>query len=227
VFVINREWLYIHIPKTSGTNLKELFLNSDNHIFENVYITNKAYDYWWNNLTLNRDVALLKESYPILSKHIPLSIYEKVFNCSKLKIFSIVRNPYAWAVSSYHEILKAFSSDFFPEFNRTLSFKEVFDYKYFLDLQPSFPINLFANQCDFLTNSDGQIKYDRIYKIEDDLQQLGNDFNLKNILTTKTNVGNYVKDYSKYYDDEMIEKVKQIYKKDFETFNYSKDPFWI
>jgi hypothetical protein len=63
--------------------------------------------------------------------------------------------------------------------------------------------------------------------MEDDLQQLGDDFNLKNILTTKTNVGNYVKDYPKYYDDEMIEKVKEIYKKDFETFNYSKDLFWI
>jgi hypothetical protein len=25
----------------------------------------------------------------------------------------------------------------------------------------------------------------------------------------------------------MIEKVKEIYKKDFETFNYSKDLFWI
>ncbi len=227
MFVINREWLYIHIPKTSGTNLKELFLNSDNHIFDNIYIKSKSYDYWCNTCTLNKDVALFKEYCPVLSKHIPLFAYEKFFDCNQLKVFSIVRNPYTWAVSSYHEILKAFSSDFFPEFNRTLSFNELFDYKYFIDLQPSFPINLFVNQCDFLTNSDDQIKCDRIYKMEDDLQQLGDDFNLKNILTTKTNVGNYVKDYPKYYDDEMIEKVKEIYKKDFETFNYSKDLFWI
>lgn len=227
MFVINRNWLYIHIPKTSGTNLKELFLNSDNHIFENVYIKSKSYDYWWNNLALTKNVALLKESYPILSKHIPLNIYEKFFDCIKLKIFTIVRNPYSWAVSSYHEILKAFSSEFFPEFDRALSFKEVFNYKYFLDIQSSFPINLSVNQCDFLTSSDGQIRCDKIYKIEDDLQQLQQDFNLKDVLTTKTNVGNYDRDYFKYYDDEMIEKVREIYKKDFETFNYSKDPFWI
>lgn len=226
MFIVNREWLYIHIPKTSGTNLKHLFLHSDNHIFENVYIKFKAYDYWCSNITKNKNFEFLNEYYS-LNEHIPLNVYEKVFDCSKLKIFTIVRNPYSWAVSSYHYIMKNFPFELFPEVKKDISFKEFFYHKYFSDIQYSFPINLSANQCDFLINSNGEIGCDKIYKMEDELQQLGQDFGLKNILTTKSNVGDYDRDYSKYYDDEMIEKVREIYKKDFETFNYSKDPFWL
>jgi len=86
-------WMYIHIPKTSGGNLKKIIIKYYSGQVENVYIKSKAYDYWWNNLALTKNVALLKESYPVLSKHIPLNVYEKVFDCSKLKIFTIVRNP--------------------------------------------------------------------------------------------------------------------------------------
>lgn len=219
--------MYIHIPKTSGTNLKELFLSSDNHIFENVYIKSKAYDYWCSNIIKNKNFEFFNEYYP-LNKHIPLNVYEKVFDCSKLKIFSIVRNPYSWAVSSYQCIMRKFPFELFPEVKKDISFKEFFYHKYFSDIQYSFPINLSVNQCDFLTNSNGEIGCDKIYKMENELQQLGQDFGLKNILTTKSNVGDYDRDYSKYYDDEaIIKRVQILYKKDFETFNYSKDPFWI
>lgn len=148
----------------------------------------------------------------------------KAIDSSDLKFFTIFRDPWKRAVSSYtHQFFKTtqIKKDFikqvplctFKEFLK-MPFEEMTDFQYFHSIP----------QHDFITDKNGNIDYlDHIGKLEEFsttlkyFKSLG--YEIKKTYLEQENRSNW-KNYRDYYDDESVELVRNRYKKDIELFNY-------
>lgn len=233
MFIINQEVMYIHIPKTSGTNLRHVFLNSSHDIidYDEVGKIKKlsipARDLFWNGKDI-RDILehpflYLSEIDYSITKHSPLWVWQKTGDWSDHKIITIVRNPYARAVSLYKQILRMFGI----VINQEMSFSEFLSNSSIQSIVERFPHTHKTQQIDYLKDIDDNIKIDQFYKLETDLDVLAQKYDLKDIHTQKYNSGNYSKNYSKIYDDFLIDWVRSTYAEDFEFFGYDEQPFWV
>jgi hypothetical protein len=226
MFVINNEWLYHHIPKTSGTNLKNRFLNSKNSITEDYDLRWSLYQQWYNHSQIKDSKVVLLGWY-VLSRHMPLFVWEDKINEKNLKIFATIRNPYTWIVSSYNRFLEVLSSKSFLKIDKNVAFKDFYFHSQIIQLRESFPFNQTITQSDFLKTSQSEVRCDKIYKMETDLLDLEKDFSLTDLNKYKYNTLNYNKNYSELYDKKMIDWVQETYQEDFCNFGYALDPFWM
>jgi hypothetical protein len=188
--------LFIHIPKTAGTSLSQTLFKKG--------LNNK----WNRNLVLmNHDPLFLLQEYNTIPK--------------ECFVFSIVRNPFTRAFSSYQYYMKTAKTYCF---NENLEF---WSFEFFLEAIRTNK-NIFftpitkSTQSWFLRDKDNNISVNKIYKFEN-LQELENDLN---IVLPKHNVGKYSEDdYKNAYNDKTISLVQEIYKEDFINFNYPIDSF--
>jgi hypothetical protein len=234
MLLIDDEWCYIHIPKTSGTNLRETFKGSSHYIqnydvFGNVLQKFKPiHDRFWQGYDcsqLKRFVFLdLKRVDWMHSKHAPLWIWqEQNVITSHHKVFTIARNPYTRLVSVYQHFIRtgeALSSNYtLSKFVNDPAIQSIFEmFPYRSDTTP---------QIEFLKDSNGNVTIDRVYKMETDLPKLESDFHLDSINKIKYNSGDYIKNYKELYDDDLISWVQTTFKEDFEFFDYQIQPFWM
>lgn len=148
----------------------------------------------------------------------------KAIDSSDFKFFTIFRDPWKRAVSSYtYQFFKTtqIKKDFikqvplctFKEFLK-MPFEEMTDFQYFHSIP----------QHDFITDKNGNIDYlDHIGKLEEFsttleyFKSLG--YEIKKTYLEQENRSNW-KNYRDYYDDESVELVRNRYKKDIELFNY-------
>lgn len=156
-------------------------------------------------------------------------------NCKDYFIWCFVRNPYDKLVSLYHfwqkhnsKSLQKFEHDNFKKFVFSIGKyitndidEYLSDKKYYnVGLQPQ---HIFIDNT--LTNN---IFVGRFENINDDWNKVVNniekyskiklsDKSLKKINTSKH------KNYKNYYDNETRDFVYELYKKDFENFNYKKE----
>jgi hypothetical protein len=220
MILIDNEWCFIHIPKTSGTNLTKIFPDERSIKYDG----NELWDLF---LSDNCDYFSALEKYGIPKinaiQHAPVHFWEKnnIID-NNYKIFTIVRNPYTRIVSLYNEIKRWVKKiDFsFEKFILNEKINNFFK----LIFHDQFSIN--TNQLDFFIDCNKNIRLDKFYKLETDLKNIEIDFNIKNINTYKYNSYNYNKNYSEIFTDELIDWVQQNFKKDFEYFNYNINPFW-
>jgi hypothetical protein len=228
MFLINHEWLYVHIPKTSGTNLKNRFIQSKNIITEDDNLYWISYTDWYKKSLIGKvvDSNIILLGWYVFSKHIPLFMWEDKIEEKNLKTFATVRNPYTLVVSSYNKFSQVLSSGLFSKVDKNISFKDFYQHPKIIELRKSFPFNQTITQSSFLKGTNFEIKCDKIYKMENELITLEEDFSLTHINTYKFNTLDYNKNYSEIYDDEMIKWVQEIYEEDFNNFNYDLDPFW-
>jgi hypothetical protein len=241
--------IFIHIPKTSGTNFRRNIIKSYS---KNDYLNyDLAANMQFTNLTTNdisklekrglteisNGISLIKNdssidvNHKLLSiqfyfyiKHFTLKIWQEDLIYKNQYVFTIVRNPYTRLVSSYENALKNLKLVFnfdridlkgFINNNKMNSFLNEIN---FIDYK--------TNQVDYLINTSGNIICDKFYKMETDQEQIFKDFNLPELNKSKHAEGSYNKNYSKIFDDELIDWVQKTYKRDFEYFGYDINPFW-
>lgn len=205
--VINHKYkfLFVHIHKTGGSSIRNSLLELEGSEF---YAHHHTHLKWINYNNFN-------------------SYYK----------FCFVRNPWDRLVSWYCGILKlrtnnnfqryikSYSSNFSEFLNCTRVIHERIFSKNEKNSDNSIPYykSISYNQLDYISDVYNNNIANYIGKFEN----LNNDWailldNLKiNFITLKKdNVGNH-KNYKNYYNEEDILKVKNLYKKDIEFFNYT------
>jgi hypothetical protein len=232
MLIINNKTMYIHIPKTSGTNLRYVFAESTNNVVDyneigkEKVLSTPARDLFWEG----KDISDLK-NHPFLHmeeidygtvKHAPLWVWQKTGDWKNHNIITTCRNPYTRAVSLYKEILQMAGRIVDPN----MSFEEFLNHPTLHNLINRFPHNHTTNQIEYLKDVNGDIKVDKIYKVETDMSSFARTYKLKGLTAKKNNLSHYEKNYSKIYTDFLINWVQETYADDFEFFGYSKDPFW-
>lgn len=195
----NDNLLFIHIPKTGGTNIEnELKKKSPETLFS--YRHKKITEPPHNNVSLQHQL------YTTIYK------FKNEFdiNFDNIKIFCVVRNPYDRIISDLL-YLRLIREDFTSE-----QVYNIIKNKY---LHSNYLDNHNIPQYKFITDENiNIIKNIKIFKTEtlnDSNDQL-NDF-IGFDINIKKNVS---KDYSKYLNLNSIQLINEFYKKDFELFNY-------
>jgi len=225
MILIDDEWCFIHIPKTSGTNLRCVF--PQERCVK--YGGNQYWDEFWSNTNseiLSSFTNQIKGCNIV--KHAPLHFWEENGVVMNHKVFTIVRNPYTRFLSWYHEINRIVNIFNLPFTN--VSFEEFTKSKYINLLLNQLPYKSFTNktnQVDYLIDKSGKIHVDRIYKMETDLDKIELDFNISDIHKHRINFLSYNKNYAEVYNSKTIDWVQENFQKDFDYFNYNIDPFWL
>jgi hypothetical protein len=245
--IILKDKIYIHIPKTSGTNFRKNILTeylpeeySNYSLDENKFGNLKRIDIdkiikiiYENigDITVKSNEKLvtipnsqLLDIYPYFIKHSSLNVWEKCSIYKDQSIFTIVRNPYTRFVSHYENIIE--NLKLFFNFDKPTLKQFIHSGNINSIVSKIGDVDYRLNQVDYLTNISGDIVCDKFYKMETDQENISIDFNLPNLNKSKINRRNYNQDYSTLYDDELINWVQETYKKDFEYFSYDINPFW-
>jgi len=231
---------FIHIPKTAGMSISELFYNK--------LKMNIGYGYYkYDKKYLKAKQILDKKYYDLHDQinkwHIPFSFFTKQYQdeiINKFKLFAIVRNPYERIISDYGFWIKYYNNN-----KHKLSFNKL---KKIYDSFEVSPKNLNDYIHKVLDNDkykyelDGHLipmyKYTHINK-DDKLiliceilkyENLNNEFNKfiedNNINLPKDSLLKIHKNKSgiqitrKHLDDKSIKLIQEYYKKDFELFGY-------
>jgi hypothetical protein len=174
----NKYNIFIHIPKNSGTYIRQKITNNKNNKI--------LYEYW--GIESGFDLA-----------HIPY-IMRNMFITGNIEYnyFTHTRNP-------YHRIISAF----FYKDNK----KNIDDFKYFVkntlityDFNMSFDYNIIHYYPQYLFVCDENLDIPKNIKID----------KIEDVETPKTY------DLTKYFNDECLNIINNIYSKDFLYFNYQK-----
>jgi chondroitin 4-sulfotransferase 11 len=186
--------IFIHIPKTAG-----------NGIIQSLY-NQKA------------------------TGHDKIIKYKK-FNSEKYDIyykFGFVRNPWDRFVSAFHYLKQGGISINDIEFAQKYlsNIKDFTDFVYKLEEQSFRRLILkwihFTPQYEFICDSDSNIAVNYLGKyetIDSDFEYLKKQFGKDSVKLKEHNKSKH-NPYWEYYDMEMVEIVREVYKKDIELFNY-------
>jgi hypothetical protein len=235
--LIDDGWMYIHIPKTSGGNLKKIIIkyySGEYFIFDKNFndIDAPIVDLLWEQYESECvKTGLIPVEYFNIAKsellfevqHSPLWVWQKSGMYNGEKIMTIVRNPYTKFISHYYASI--YYLDKYFEFSIP-SPSEFINHEKINKILKMDPCNYLVNQVNYLKDINGDVKCDKIYKMETDLVDLERDFKLKEVNKFKFNQAEYDRNYRKLYTDELIHFVQETYKNDFEYFGYAKEPFW-
>jgi len=196
-----KQFIFIHITKNSGTEMsKEI---------EKVYCNSELMSFVERDgPNLGIDKMHLYNS--VISKFISNDILHKYVK------FCIVRNPYNKMYSAWHNIKDRYEYDNINDF---IKYKVDKDFIYGLEIIPGDARVHYRPQFTFIYNDNECKCVDYIIKYENlnnDIKLLNNKFNLN--IPEYGNNKNI--DYLKFYDQESINKINILYKKDFELFNY-------
>ena len=216
MIIIENEWCFIHIPKTSGTNFSNCF--SDDRVVK--YNHNELWNEFWGDNQLPNYFDLKDIN---IVKHAPLSFWQRNNIVTHHKIFTIVRNPYTRLLS------------FFNEFKRdlnipSLSLSQFIEHGLIRRALNNIPYNVFSlntNQLDYCRSIDGNLLLHKFFKMETEITQLQNFFNTSDLNEYKYNSFEYDRDYKNIFTDEIIYWVQKTYKEDFNFFGYNINPFWL
>ena len=196
----NLKSIFIHIAKCGGTSLSSFEWNKGNG--------HKTY------LDFDKDLENIQEYF----------------------VWSFVRNPWARTVSAFEDCpeLHQFVPDFEAYVNILYKHKSIFDKNSIsenMGLIPEIPIGRIhfwpAHLC--LKNKNGELKADFVGKlenIESDFEKVCKKLKVNFVVPPKRNKregkkGRKNSFYKDLYNDSLINKVGEIYKKDIEIFNYN------
>lgn len=199
--IYTKEWAFIHIPKTSGINLKSILIKNKDVMSPFNYENDMFKD--WTQLERNM-------------QHNPYWWWQDSGVLTTQKAFSIVRNPYTRAASFYtyvtslHPNIPATLESFYTEeWRRNAGFNFELE-----EIQWDYQ----TTQVDFVTPSDNK-NYPKIYKYETELDKLQEYLNI-DINSSRLNTQPSI-DYKKFYNDRSrVELVNSLFKEDFIAFDY-------
>jgi len=193
-----RKIIFIHIPKTAGSSIEHLLRDEGKYELDFIGVRNGRSTHHYMGIELN---IILKELYPVYYK------------------FSFVRNPYDRLISEYFWCrIKDVGYNFNKTFDEFLDYVEdvIKNKKFFKPIEndhfiPQYSFLFFNNKL--LVNN--IFKYEDIQtviplirkrlKIRTEIQHLNK--SIKNEITLS---------------EEQKERIYNLYKIDFQTFNYKK-----
>ena len=222
--LINKNHLFIHIPKNAGRSIEEFFsVKSKRDLIKppNRNILNLFAKYLLNisSRTETKKKLWGTLDYVICSQHLTYQEIElleiiEYGRLKKIKTFAVVRNPYSRAVSTY------------KHFKKNNENFENFIYRFFKkDFKSDH--NKIAHkrkQLDFLVDTKGKFCVDDILKFENfniDFKKFCNKYNYKNPNEIK-HIGKSFDKYSyrDYYNTNTKKIIKNIFSKDLNYFKY-------
>ncbi len=178
-----------------------------------------------NEIPWNKFEIMKEQDYGKRGTSLPKSRLYKAIDDSNFKFFTIFRDPFKRAVSSYtyqffkttqikEDLIKRVPLCTFKEF-LTMPFEEMTDFQYYHSMP----------QYDFITDENDSIDYlDHLGQLENFSNTIkyfeSNGFSIPKRYLEQENRSNWAP-YKEYYDDDCIDLVKVRYKKDIELFNYS------
>ena len=192
--IYTKEWAYIHIPKTAGTNFKINALKRLRGVYKPYNDTHEGYLYMHN----------------------PYSHWEDVIQ--DRWVFSFVRNPFSRAVSLWKFCNE--KQDRFKEKYGYVDFYEFYTSSMF-NSPVNMLWNVRTTQYDFLKNKKNEITVD-FYKMETNLSILEKKMNFNFSNTSYNKMESY--DYRDIYKDTKLKiLIQDMFEIDFKTFGYDID----
>lgn len=201
--IYTKEWAFIHIPKTSGTNFQIRMEDKEG-------VTNA-----WKNMP---DTGFIVENenkdIKYLNQHQPLQWWlDREFLNKEQYIFCIVRNPYERMVSMFNHMKSSGNNPNVTNFKEFIM-NDIADIK--TPKGFGFTFNVGWPQYKFIENNQEiNVKY---YKIENELPLIEKYVGYK--FTDTRHNGRDYDPWHTYYDDETKDKINEKYKEDFIRFNY-------
>jgi hypothetical protein len=222
----DKKAIFIHIPKTGGTYIREnlekyygfkfyVIKRPDHNKFCNIHLYNKSDKY--KNFIANREHGILK--YAKTSNYINRMIYMDSNKWNTYKIFCFVRNPYDRFISGWnylnkkHEINTSFEDYINQE-------DKVSDFEY---------IHTFMSQYNNMIDENNSFRIDFLGKfenIENDFKNilLNIGFNENEIIHDRNKKNNF--EHNSYTEiintQNLLDTINKICKEDFEKFHYNK-----
>lgn len=198
----NKNFLFIHVPKTAGNSIS-LALNdySDDKIIE---------------IDETLDTFEIKNDKFNTTKHSSLSYYksildEEVYN--KLYKFCVVRNPWEMAVSYYFSPhWKKWEKYHSPEKWDIDNFIKLLDFQIL-------PLRHYICTSDNNNLSDEMNNIIRFENLENEFNEVLNELGIKNNKLMHKNKSNH-DDYRVYYTDDLKDIVYNKFKEEINFFNY-------
>jgi len=203
--IYTKDWAFIHIPKTSGTNFQIRMEDKEGVI-----------NAWKNTPDIGYIVENEKKDLKYLNQHQPLQYWlDKGILNKEQHIFCIVRNPYARIVSMFNHMSTSGNNPDITNFKEFIM-NDIIDTK----TPKGFGFNFNVGWPQYKFIERGQGINVRFYKWETELplveKYVGHTF-----LDTRYNGRDY-NPWHTYYDDETKEKINEKYKEDFRRFNYNE-----
>lgn len=202
--------LFIHIPKTGGSNIENFFFN---YLKQKPSISNLLS----NNINLRINNHSLQHM-----TYLEMYYYQNFFNIdfnNKIKIITVVRNPYDRILSEYyckwggigrkkiHNSIDDFNNYLINNINKRDIHGDHYTEQYLYHQNINTNLHI--------------IKYENLYN---ELNDLFKKYNLKIILEDKkVNTSRKRKFTTSDFNNELITLINNVYDKDFTLFNYKKN----
>jgi len=135
-------------------------------------------------------------------------------------LFTTVRNPFTRAISCWKQAIRI------CWIHKDVPFKDYLEIPFHQILDPHYKTHNIPI-ADYLGEYLKQInKVAKLESIQEDMDQICDELNLETTKIRHDRLGKYDKEeeYKLYNDSSIVDKIKELYAIDFETFNYSKDP---
>lgn len=219
--------IYVHVPKNGGLYIQHILEKYYN--FKTLYFTRSDHNKYdpkiniQSNLPINGFIKIRKDG---ILRYYKTSIEHNNFTnmtddkWNSYYKFTFVRNPYSKFVSAYKYLIT----------NQCIPFEQ------FIDNIQSYNnyiyTHAFITQYDHLIDDNGNLNYNYIGKFEnlnEDLVKI-----LFEIGISKIKHGEYInkniiinnslvtKNYTEYYNPNILNKINDLFNIDFEMFNYTK-----
>lgn len=199
----NAHLLFIHIPKTGGSNIENFFMN----YLKQIPTINQLLS---NNLNIKiNNHSLQHMTYQEIYNN---NDYFNINFDSKIKILTVVRNPYNRIISDLFYLKIGNKKNNKDEIEKII--EKYLNSNHLYD-------NHKLEQYKFLIDNDNNINKNIIILNSETLNEQMNELgfpefsNFCNQSNTKI-----TKDYYDYLNDASIKMINEYYKKDFEYFNY-------
>lgn len=137
----------------------------------------------------------------------------------KYYVFTIVRNPFTRAISCWYQAKRM------QWIEKGLSFEDYLKIPFHRILHPHYMTHSIP-LADYLKEYVNQ--FDKIVKLEnfqEDMDEICDALKLDKSTVRHDRIGKYDKEesYKIYNNPKIVDAVREVFKVDFETFNYSKD----
>jgi len=216
----SHNFIFVHVPKTAGTALTAAlapFATTGTR-------TPMRRAIRWLPLHEAPDRAYFRkhETAADMAKKMGLPAYYGFHR------FTVVRNPFEHAVSHY-EYLKEFRNPKLAARFAAMSFGDYLTWRTTARglFVPSFTV--IPDQAHWLVDAHGQLLVNRVMRMEslsDDFATLTTDLGLSGVTMQRINptqAKQKDRPLASYYDSDTLDRVRQLYARDFDLFGYSRD----